>query len=316
MPNSNFKRPVAMRELAICVCAAATLFASAAAQARHRISRPTITGTPARSDVAGNAYSFTPAATGPSGYRLTFAISHKPSWAHFNTATGQLAGTPTTANVGSFNNIVISVSDRVARASLAPFTIKVSAPVSTPASTPPTISGAAATTATVGTVYTFTPTASDAGGDALSFSVQNLPSWATFSIATGTVSGTPTAANVGSYSGIVISVSDGSASASLTPFSITVSQPAAAPTSGTATLSWTAPVSNTDGSALTDLAGYDIHYGTSPSAMSTVVNVASAGATSYTVSSLGSGTWYFAVNAYTTSGIQSSLSNEVSKSIP
>lgn len=311
MSGLKFKRPALRRELAICVCAVATLGASAAANAGHWRVRPTITGTPASSDVAGKAYSFTPAASGPSGLRLTFAIFGKPAWASFNRSTGQLAGTPTAANVGRFANIAISVSDGFARASLAPFTIKVSAPA--PSNAPPTISGTAPMAATVGTAYSFTPTASDTDGDALSFSVQNLPAWATFSIATGTVSGTPAAANAGSYSNIVISVSDGTSSASLAPFSITVTQPAAA---GTATLTWTAPVSNTDGSALTDLAGYDIRYGTSPSSMSAVINVASAGATSYTVSSLTNGTWYFAVNAYTTSGEESALSNSVSKSIP
>jgi Putative Ig domain len=319
MSDSKFRRPALTHALAICVCALAALVASSGANAaRYRRPRPTISGTPAKSDVAGNAYSFTPTASGPSGYKLTFAISGKPRWASFNTATGQLAGTPATSNVGSFANITISVSDGVARASLAPFTITVSAASSsTPptSNTPPTISGAAPTAATVGTAYSFTPTASDSNGAALSFSVQNLPSWATFSIATGTVSGTPAAANVGSYSNIEISVSDGSASASLAPFSITVSQPAAA-SSGSAELTWTAPVTNTDGSALTDLAGYDIHYGTSPSSMSTVINVPNAGATSYTISSLASGTWYFAVNAYTTSGLDSGLSNTGSKAIP
>ncbi|MGH8201568.1 MAG: fibronectin type III domain-containing protein [Steroidobacteraceae bacterium] len=110
----------------------------------------------------------------------------------------------------------------------------------------------------------------------------------------------------------MISVSNGSASAALAPFAITV-KPA---TSGSATLTWTAPVNNTNGSALTDLAGYHIYYGASPSAMSTVIDVASAGTTSYTISSLASGTWYFAVNAYTTDGTESALSNTGSKSIP
>lgn len=313
MSDSKFERPALMRELAICVCALAALVASSGANAgRYWRPRPTISGTPAKSDVAGNAYSFTPTASGPRGYKLTFSISGKPRWASFNTATGRLAGTPTTSNVGRFANIAIGVSDGVARASLAPFTITVSAP-SAPANTPPTISGTAPTAATVGSAYSFTPTARDTDGDALSFSVQNLPSWATFSIATGTVAGTPAAANVGSFSNIVISVSDGSTSASLAPFSITVTQPA---TSGTATLTWTAPVSNTNGSALTDLAGYDIYYGSSPSAMSTVIQVANAGATSYTVSNLASGTWYFSVSAYTTSGLDSALSNTGSKTIP
>ena len=177
----------------------------------------------------------------------------------------------------------------------------------------PTISGTPPTAGTVGTLYTFTPKASDADGDALSFSIQNKPAWATFSIASGALSGTPATADVGTDSNIVISVSDGRTSASLAPFSINVAQPA---TSGTATLTWTAPVTNTDGSALTDLAGYHVHYGNSPSALSTVVDVPNAGAVSDTIGGLSSGTWYFAISAYTTSAVESALSNTASKSIP
>jgi Putative Ig domain len=313
MRQSHFKQTTRLCALAISLCALVTLPSGAAAHARVRWRvRPVISGTPATTDIAGQSYSFTPTARGPSGYRLTFAISGQPAWASFNPATGQLSGTPTTASIGSSGNIVISVSDGVASASLAPFTITVVAPAA-PANTPPTISGKPPTSATVGTPYTFTPTASDSDGDALSFSVQNLPSWATFSIATGTVAGTPAAANVGTNSNIVISVSDGHTSASLPAFSIDVSQPA---TSGTATLTWIAPTTNTDGSALTDLAGYHIYYGTSPSALSTVIDIANPATTTYTIASLTSGTWYFAVNAYTTSGLESSLSNTGSKSIP
>jgi hypothetical protein len=310
MQHSNIIHRARLRQLALFACVMIALLASTSVSARARWQlRPVISGTPPTTDVAGQAYSFTPTAKGPSGYTLTFSISGKPAWASFNTATGQLAGTPTTASIGSFANIVIGVSDGVASASLAPFTITVSAP----SNTPPTISGTPSTAVTAGTVYTFTPKASDTDGDTLSFSVQNMPAWATFSIATGTLSGTPATANVGTYSNIVISVSDGHSSASLAPFSIDVSQPA---TSGTATLNWTAPVTNTDGSALTDLAGYHIYYGTSPSALSTAIDVANPGTTTYTVSGLASGTWYFAVNAYTTSGLESSLSNNSSKSIP
>lgn len=84
---------------------------------------------------------------------------------------------------------------------------------------------------------------------------------------------------------------------------------------GSATLTWTAPTTNTNGSALTDLAGYHVYYGTSPSSMTTSINVASAGTTSYTVNNLPAGTWYFAVNAYTTSGADSALSNTGAKSV-
>ena len=81
-------------------------------------------------------------------------------------------------------------------------------------------------------------------------------------------------------------------------------------------MSWSAPTTNTDGSALTDLAGYHVFYGTSPSSLTKVINVASAGATSYTVGSLSSATWYFGVTAYTTSGAESALGTIVSKSVP
>ena len=318
MQHSNITRAARSSQLSICVCALATILAVMPAHARNRWwIRPTISGSPATTDVVGQAYSFTPSAHGPSGTTLTFFISGKPSWASFSATTGQLAGTPTAVNVGKFANIVISVSDGKASASLSSFSITVSAPASSPPPpAPPTISGTPPTADTVGTAYTFTPKASDASGSALSFSVQNKPTWATFSIATGTLLGTPAAANVGTYANIVISVSDGTASAALAPFSIDVSQPATPPVPATATLTWTAPTTNTDGSAVTDLAGYHIHYGTSPSAMSTVIDVANPGTMSYTVNNLASGTWYFAVDAYTTSGMDSALSNTGSKSIP
>src|SRR5690606_10315056 len=90
---------------------------------------------------------------------------------------------------------------------------------------PPTITGTPPTTATVGTQYSFTPTANDPDGDTLTFSIENPPSWATFSTTTGRLSGTPSASNVGTFSNIRISVSDGQASAPLAASSIVVSEP-------------------------------------------------------------------------------------------
>jgi hypothetical protein len=184
---------------------------------------------------------------------------------------------------------------------------------------PPTINGTPPTTATVGTLYKFTPTAKEANGDAVSFSVKNKPSWASFSIASGTLSGTPATASVGTDSDIVISASSRRASASLAPFAITVAAAGSgsgAGGTGSASLHWTTPTMNTNGSALTDLAGYHLYYGTSPSSMTTSITVANAGTTSYTVGNLPAGTWYFAVNAYTTSGLDSALSNTDSEPVP
>lgn len=182
----------------------------------------------------------------------------------------------------------------------------------TPPPAPPTISGTPPTTVTAGQAYSFTPSASGPSGMTLSFSVQNLPSWAKFSIATGNVSGTPASSNVGTFSNIAISVSDGQASAALPAFSIQVNAQAV---SGSATLSWVPPTTNTDGTPLTDLSGFIVNYGTSPSAMTQTVNVSSATATGYTVQNLAAGTWYFTVVAYTTVGTQSAPSDVASKTI-
>ena len=312
MQLSNITLPARARQLAIAACAVATLGAAAAANAATTPAAPKISGTPATTGVTGKAYSFTPTATGPSGYTLRFTILDMPSWATFNSTTGKLSGTPTIG--GTYHDIVEGVTDGVAKATLPAFSITVSKSTSASTSAVPTISGTPATTATVGTAYSFTPKASVSNGDALSFSITNKPSWASFSIATGAISGTPAAANVGTDSSIVISVSDGTASASLSPFAITVSQ--AASTTGSAKLTWTAPTTNTNGSALTDLAGYHLYYGKSSSSLTNEVQIANPATTTYTVSSLAAGTWYFEVNAYTSGGQDSAMSNVGSKTIP
>jgi hypothetical protein len=173
------------------------------------------------------------------------------------------------------------------------------------------LGGSAPSTATTGQLYTFTPQVSGVSGS-VAFTIQNTPSWATFNASTGTLSGTPQAANVGTYSNIVISASDSQGSSSLPAFTITVAQ--ANSGAGNVTLSWTAPTVNTDGTPLTDLAGYKIYYGTSASSMSNVITV-SNGVTSYVIEGLTAGTWYFAVQSYTSTGAQSALSNVVSKTI-
>ena len=77
------------------------------------------------------------------------------------------------------------------------------------------------------------------------------------------------------------------------------------------TLSWVAPTQNTDGSALTNLAGYHILYGTSAGNLNQSVQVANPGLTTYVLGNLASGTWYFSVNDYTTAGTVSAISNIV-----
>ena len=90
---------------------------------------------------------------------------------------------------------------------------------------------------------------------------------------------------------------------------------AMAATNNSAELSWLAPSQNTDGTALTDISGYHIHLSTDPNSLGTVLDVADATATSYTVTKLTPGTWYFAISAYNSDGADGELSNIGSKTI-
>jgi len=177
------------------------------------------------------------------------------------------------------------------------------------------ISGSPLTTIATAKTYSFTPTATDTRPRQLYFQISNKPAWASFSTSTGQLSGTPTAANVGTTSNITINVSDGRTRATLAPFAITVTATSGS-TAGTATITWTPPTQNSDSTALTNLAGYQIDYGTSSGALTKTVLVASPGASSYTLSNLASGSWYFAVQAYTNSGVKSAMSTVVNKVIP
>jgi ABC-type oligopeptide transport system substrate-binding subunit len=85
--------------------------------------------------------------------------------------------------------------------------------------------------------------------------------------------------------------------------------------SGTATLSWQAPTTNTDGAALTDLAGYRIYYGMNADDLTQTVQLTSVGLQTYVIEDLGSGTWYFAIKAVTRTSVESALSDVVSKAI-
>ncbi|MEM6512844.1 MAG: putative Ig domain-containing protein [Pseudomonadota bacterium] len=96
------------------------------------------------------------------------------------------------------------------------------APPPPPTNAAPTISGTPVDSTSAGRPYSFIPTATDADGDTLTFSIENQPDWATFSSSTGELSGTPFAPSIGTTENVRISVTDGTATSSLSPFSLMV----------------------------------------------------------------------------------------------
>jgi hypothetical protein len=286
------------------------LFQPAIASAKN--SPPRISGTPPTTVNVGANYYFRPSASDPDGDRLKFTITRKPVWASFDQATGTLSGVPIAAQTGVYTGIKISVSDGSQMRSLPRFSVTVqSTTASAITNRPPVISGTPVTSVSVGQAYLFQPTASDADGQALSFSVQNKPAWATFSTATGRLSGTPGATNVGTYSNVTIGVSDGVTTSRLAPFSIEVK----AGVSNAVTIKWTPPTTNTDGTPLDDLAEYRVSYGQASGNYSYALTTGSPAITSLEIQGLASGTWYFAVKAVNSSGVESDFSMERSKTL-
>ena len=107
-------------------------------------------------------------------------------------------------------------------------------------------------------------------------------------------------------------MTDGAASAALGAFNISVQAIA----SGSAQLTWNPPTTNTDGSPLTNLAGFKVYWGTSPGSYSSSVTIMSAGITTYIVENLTPSTYHFAVTAINSVGAESTLSGPASKTIP
>jgi hypothetical protein len=84
---------------------------------------------------------------------------------------------------------------------------------------------------------------------------------------------------------------------------------------GSTTLDWTPPTQNSDGTVLTNLAGYTVYYGTAPDHLTESVKITNPGLSAYTISNLTSGTWYFSVSAYSAEGTESARSATVSTRI-
>ena len=188
--------------------------------ARAQNVAPEISGDPGTAAKPGERYEFQPLATDADGDRLRFSVSGAPGWAKFDGKTGRLSGSPSQRHVGMSYGITICVTDGRWVGCLPRFALQVTANAS------PTIGGVPSNAGRESQLYVFEPVATDPDGDALKFSIVNKPSWASFTSSTGLLSGIPPLGSAGTYSNIIISVSDGQTSSSLAPFSIGI---AAAP---------------------------------------------------------------------------------------
>ena len=97
------------------------------------------------------------------------------------------------------------------------------------------------------------------------------------------------------------------------PLPPVVPPPVVNPALNTATLQWSAPTMNTDGTTpVTTLSGYRIYYGTDPADMSQTIEVP-ATSSEYEITGFTDGQWYFGITALAADGTESSMSNVGSK---
>lgn len=202
---------------------------------------PVITGTPATSVDEGIAYSFTPTGSDVENDTLTYSIVNMPAWASFSTTTGELSGTPSTSDAGTYTDIEIAVSDGNGGSdALAAFTLTVN---DIDTNQPPAISsnGGGATASLAAdenqTAVT-TVTSSDPNEDTLVYSLTGGADQAAFSI--NSTSGVltfntapnfenPTDSNTDGVYEVTAQVSDGNGGTDSQAMSVTITNVNEAP---------------------------------------------------------------------------------------
>jgi hypothetical protein len=173
---------------------------------------PVFTPLGSQTTAVGQMLTFTVKASDPEGKPVALSASNVPSNATFNASTGVFSWAPTPNRAGSWTTIKFAASDGVNTANQ-DVRIDITAAAANAA---PVMNPVANVTGTVGQPITFTVSATDADGDALTYSAGNLPTGATFNASTRTLNWTPSSTQAGTYSGIAFSASDGKATGSTT----------------------------------------------------------------------------------------------------
>ncbi|CAN5612751.1 hypothetical protein BH11PLA2_BH11PLA2_40530 [soil metagenome] len=186
---------------------------------------PAITSVPTTTAAVGNAYLYSVLASDAENDPLTFTLLQAPAGMVISTVTGEIVWTPTASDLGP-QTVIIQVSDGVGGFATQGFAIEVAAGV---ANQPPTITSNAPLLASAGTVFTYTLTATDPEGTALTYTLRRGPASMTVNPTTGEVTWTPTASDIGTVI-VAFAVTDAGGAAAVQSFELQVLPANVAPT--------------------------------------------------------------------------------------
>jgi hypothetical protein len=152
----------------------------------------------------GDGYIYTVDATDPDTPHdsLVFSATQIPGWLTFNPTTRVLSGVSGDAQGGRSYNITLSVTDGTTSVDQN-FVINV-----TQVEDAPVFTSIPNDTAIQNNLYTYTVSATDADGDALTYSAPVRPAWLNFNPGTRVLSGTPTGLHYGQTYAVTIEVTD------------------------------------------------------------------------------------------------------------
>jgi len=150
---------------------------------------PDITSTAPTTATEGVAYSYNPVAVDPDlpADTLVWSLTGAPSGMTINSSTGAISWTPDNNSPASAT-FTLTVDDQAGGTDEESITITV-----TLNNAAPVITSTAPTTATEGALYTYNPTATDADGDTLVWSLTSAPADMNIVVATGAITWTPAA---------------------------------------------------------------------------------------------------------------------------
>ncbi len=157
---------------------------------------PAITSVPVVNAIAGQTYTYPATATDADSNPLTFSLTTAPRAMQVDPTSGQVAWSPTTADLGT-HNVTLRVNDGLGGYATQSYVINVTTP---PPDLPPYFTSEPVVDANVNTAYAYQATAKDPDNDPLVFSLMSGPSGMSVNPFTGLVSWTPSGDNSQSQS--------------------------------------------------------------------------------------------------------------------